>query len=1202
MIDICNVSQGILDSQYAGVKKEYLHTVTRVLKNYVGDYDKLDKNGKSLYKQLFEDFIQTGYATQFDTEALLDNAESWRTILYEKLPGTYLHAKTTMRGKYTSTGLNKTVEILRKRRDAREAFFRTGKTKFMEMAFDDPAMTAFYDRTGQVFKVVNMSKNYGPQVEQMVNHVYYPYKRVYDALETLVAAKTLLHADVRVDVQDIGFQPTVILQKGLRKAKLYSHENGVCKVKYEDNGIFDTIPDSELGMSPKDYSQWLTSQIVSGLSNRIGEDQMRYVNVKKVSDIQDNKEIAEQVVKLAKSNRHKHVVSDGKYNYYYVFVKKKYEWNERENTYRGGESYAFLVGKTEVDEKGNDVKGTATNLLANPDDKSFEDFQKMMQDGWYTSEKQTAYSIQYFDKYKNEPSEYIIKYWKNYKKVDIGLDDKIMRGQNSIMHLVAAWETQVRDRVADDFEVRMFGKKDKNGKVIYRGIEERINDVKDDVVKYYMETEGLGKKDAFKKMLDLLQIGHIDQRFSIDKGGSIHIGNAGFTRISKHAGYMPRMYDVEDYWEMLDAAAKTMSDRIETAKSQGVSGDAVSDAEETLAEIQNLREYEVREQEGENSQDESNQLILTKSLVHAKHRGSMLDATRRRTDPAVIPDYLRKVYSTIAHNELVLNLFEGIANAKKWNIPDVLVRHMINSVKQTLGDPNTEGVRGGTGGSYTQMASWINAIHNKIYGQNRRQHTAEDARKIIMFIRGMMTAAKLGVSAALNNSTQSVNDYIVLGSRLFSHAWSLEATDEWQDAAKETGVDNIFSAWEMAALAGEQTTLRDMPFIPGTLVPTPRGDIGKIETLFRLSRDRFIKGMAEDEKQRVGLQRLDKFLERLADNTSQRNKGNVAYLKKLKEGLNKLGGKNENENMRAAFYDYWTSDDIDILMARWKVLTGKQSKLLARKMASWKLSWLPGNLAKARHGVGGWLTFPGVEGRMRRVSAIGTVLLGLQTGVIPGDLTDSPRDIMNRPEAQNLARMSVQMTMFGLSTPHLGRAFDGWLSGVMQWKHFPLKQFNFTTNVLQSFYRSSPTKWSMVTRVKDVFWNKIKKDGSKSKPDVEAEVMLRMSASRLLASAIMSLIGVVPILSLLPSVLRKNSSGFNTFGISRNFEDPVIALAMRTIVWTAMSAWGGDDDDEKRYRKKWLNVVQMLTLPALIGIAVTEAKKVVKSLDKIINS
>jgi len=1219
MTDTCKISQSAIDLGNDTAKKKYYSTVVNILNEYVGKFSTLDDTRKKIYGMMFEDFTRTGLLTGYDTDALLNNAESWRNILYEEVPGSYMTKKTIVRGQYTSTGFLRAIKTLLKRRAAADKFLRVGKMKFLEMAFADPAQVAFYDRTGYVSKVVNLAKNMPSRIEQLVSDIILPWKNTFEQ----VSSKVGVSLDMKlIDVQDIGFRP-IVHTADLREARVLSHKVidkvGYFEVLFAGSKVPERITEQEMDMTGDDYNKWLNEQIVAGLSDRIGNDQLRYVVTRSIdSSVINDKELYTQILKLASTNRHKNVISDGKFNYYYVFVKNKFKWNERENTYNynekddfhsGGVSQAFLVGISEV-EGGKQKKGSGINLLRNPSAEAFSDFSKVMQNGWYYTETQIPFEMSYVNSYTGRPETYNIKYWKNYEKIDINLNKHILFGQHSIMHLVAAWDAKVRPRVAMEIEVRLYGSKDKSGKVIFEGLETKINRLKNEMVRYYIDTEGINHETALKKVMDLLQLGESHGRFSVDQNGYIHVGNAEFVRVSKHVGYMPHIFLMSVYLNMLDNAYYNINTRYQDAKEKGLPEETTKPLEEILAHLKIIREYSLREESGLNTPADTNLLLLSKSVVFAKHRDIVLDASQRRTDSAVVSDYLRSVVSSLAQNDLIANLFDATVKASKYKIPEALVRHMTNTVKQTLGDPRTEGIKEDFG-SYTQMANTLNRVFEKLLGKDKfTKYTPESARRQIMFLRTMLTSMQLGISASLNNATQSINDFVIYGSKTFFRAVRLEKDKRWQEAIAKTGVDNIFTAWEMQAILDEEVKFGDMPFIPGTIIPWVFGNPGKMFATFKMGRDKFIKGLVTDPNQKILFQNLDKFLERLAHNTSQRNKTNIAYLKQLKMGLSKLGGANELENRRAAFYDYWTSDDINLLQARWQLFTGKQSKLLARKMASWKLSYLPDIFSKGEE----WLTFPGVEGRMRRISALCAILSGIESGVIPRNYTDTPAEIMETVQAQTLARMSVQMTMFGLTTPHLGRAFDGWTSFLTQWKHYPLKQTRFDWKVMQSFINSSPTKSIMFDRIgqaikrryiktKNSLNGQVSEKALKEmlKEDPEADQVMRLAATRLFASTILSVVGMTPVIGLLPMLmgLVNRASPFNMFGVGRNIESPVIGMSMRLLLWTIASAWGGDDDKwRKKLKRDWLRSLQMLTVPALIGVAANHAKSAAENISK----
>ena len=114
-----------------------------------------------------------------------------------------------------------------------------------------------------------------------------------------------------------------------------------------------------------------------------------------------------------------------------------------------------------------------------------------------------------------------------------------------------------------------------------------------------------------------------------------------------------------------------------------------------------------------------------------------------------------------------------------------------------------------------------------------------------------------------------------------------------------------------------------------------------------------------------------------------------------------------------------------------------------------------------------------------------------------------------------------------------------------------------------------------------------KYDPSDPTLDHEAIAVLRLTFSRVLASAIASLVSVMPIVGWM---LRK--FGHQTFSMMRSFENPAVGVAFRTAAWAAIISMGADDDDSDDALSELINDFSFLFLPVFIGMLGRDAYSV----------
>ena len=378
--------------------------------------------------------------------------------------------------------------------------------------------------------------------------------------------------------------------------------------------------------------------------------------------------------------------------------------------------------------------------------------------------------------------------------------------------------------------------------------------------------------------------------------------------------------------------------------------------------------------------------------------------------------------------------------------------------------------------------------------------------------------------------------------------------------------------------------------------------------LISKGRDNFIKNPDKD---------IDDFILKLV--IKAKSPKEVTQLKNLQNvnELRKRVNKAEIDTKKGEYYDIMAQDNTqtrEIVNAQFKKLVGEISENKLRKMVSWKLSYAFNNkmLESA-------FTFTGGEETLRKTTIVMALLDAKQRGILGGNENTSDRELFSSNQAVKIARDAVYNTQFGMTPMYVGEGFNGIGRLFFQYKQYPTLQMQHDYNLLKRFTDANVSGKDGALRILKAvlptdlsFTETIKNRGFKEKTesrkgydpsdeytDQEALAMGRFIVSRGLASAFASMASVVPFISRIMRTLQMGGA----VDVIRSMENPALGLTMRLMVWGCLFMTGiGEDDEEDKAMKDFLNKIKFLVMPVLFGTMVNDlltTKEFVEEDDKV---
>ena len=650
----------------------------------------------------------------------------------------------------------------------------------------------------------------------------------------------------------------------------------------------------------------------------------------------------------------------------------------------------------------------------------------------------------------------------------------------------------------------------------------------------------------------------------------------------KSFNYLPHMYKDKDLLEMADMEISNMEGELAELDDDSKEYKDLKKAIEYLKIIKDKITGNV----DDNDADVISKLTEAQTNVFVKHRTAWTDGMRRRTDNGIHSEYLKRLFSNLHRTDLVSETMSSIDKLltleKNRLVPEGSIDYLVNRVKMAVGDSNTRSTSFITGreSGYEELAKRLNTVLPE-WLKAGTKHTAESAERLTKWVTSIPTQRFLGSSTAIGNLTQIMNQIVANGWGTFweaQKAMNNKFDKKWDVIVEKTGVLNIMSMFQDIMLQGGDVDWNDFGFLPGTILPSR--NMTDWFQMLRKGKENFIKSKDKD---------LEEFLMKI----EYRNKGLVAEkikdVRELAAKKRKLN-KERDELLKQKKGQMWdilmhekegNIKDLENLMVKFM---GELSDTKLKQMVSWKLSWQL-DLTK---GMRDFLTFSGTETNLRKLTAIMALMDAKKRGLLGGDVNEDESSIYTSPRAIKIARDAVYQSQFGMTSQYVGEGFNGLGRAIWQYKIYPTSQIEHDYNVIRRFTEGSDNSAESVMRIsiaiKDAILRlakgKTKSYDPKDKTlDHEALAVGRLVFSRFLASAVASLISVVPII---PWYMR--SMGSQGFSMLRSAENPAVGIAMRIATWSLFAMMGADDDDNDKRLEQIIQQFSFLFLPVWIGM------------------
>ena len=714
----------------------------------------------------------------------------------------------------------------------------------------------------------------------------------------------------------------------------------------------------------------------------------------------------------------------------------------------------------------------------------------------------------------------------------------------------------------------------------------------------------LSKEKVEEIITNVTNLGGIESRVIVSKDGTVHTANSYFT--TKGENYGPVSFRKRERAKFIDQIISDMQER----KMQ--MADELTDDEMNAldADIDEANEYArmIAGLDDTSTEEYRSRLVYLQTAVHTKHRKASSDLTDRRKDDRVHPEYLDRTYTTLARNDLIAEVVDGIEKLTKLvESPELLsdeIDYLINRVKMTMGDPDTRAGYGSLELGNQEIADKINSIKKKL--NMSQDWDAAGAQKLFLSMNALVVMATLGSRQALGNRTQNINEAIVGGWPLLVKAWTEYKTPYWQGVINNTGLLNIVFQFQDFMMGGQDVKLTDAGFVTHPLVTM--GTFGFSETIptrtfvqwikiRKLGRDKFISDAKNKKGEKWQLETYE-WIMRLA------GKGKGMVSTPSAEGLERLDIEYLAELYWDLFFSTQDEQTEELTTARIKALVGDISETRLKKMVSWKLSWyfsIAGETGKE------FFTFTGGEKANRGIGAVFSIMMADEVGSL-GDKVSTKRafddtgkevSVFDRhlsDEAVNISRNAVYATQFGMNQLYLGEMFGGAGKSGLQFKSFPYQQVIRDFNTFDTFMKGSGGMWSvgdMTSRlmraqaqvIADGFRVMAGDQTYKYSPgrqdiDQEARAFIRMLGTRTMASVI----GAFTEIGGLVAGIARIAAGRSGFGMMRSMENPIFGLLIRWFMLSWFMAMDWDDDDEDERTEQFFDDITRVIVPVWIAL------------------
>ena len=911
---------------------------------------------------------------------------------------------------------------------------------------------------------------------------------------------------------------------------------------------------------------------------------------------QDREFNAENDGSRATPNLHNATSKNAEYRYTLLY-------NKSESIKQGKKIYsAFIVSKKVKGGKWESMFSKESEGHAIEDWEGITDMNgRQMADGFFRSTEEYNYGRMRYPDGKDFIPDSSRKAYRNFSMIENQPQEEVFSGKpfepgvdySTFWETLSEYESVYKEVGKDinDFNIRN---------------EKRVGNFRTRVEKMLFK---LGKtpEEVSEYMNKILSIGGIGSKV-FKKDVKDPFGNILHTELRtpnsyfklKSHNFFPHMFEESDLFEMLNDEIDSAEDaKLEVETKHGEDSDQFKDLEASIEYLKVIRDR-ITGDISENDVDAISRLVEGEANVHFKHRTSWTNATKKKTDNGVHHEYLKKIYSNLHRTSLtsdVMEATEKLIRSEGNIIPEGTMDYLLNRVKMAVGDSDTRSMSFITGreGGYDNVANNLNKLPKSVRGGLK--FTTSSAEKLVKWITSIPTQRFLGTSTAIGNLTQITNQIIANG---FTTFWEVQhimgnkdESAKWDRIIEKTGVLNLMTMFQDIMLQGGEAEWNQSGFLAmGALGPIPGRNMVEWYRLLSKGRDSFIKNKDAD---------LEAFLMKI----EYRNKGligeKIKDLKKLAKKKRELNQKRDDILLKkkGELFDILTykpedvpegvnklDKDIGNMESLMKKFIGDISDMKIKQMSSWKLSW-HFNLGK---GMKDFLTFSGTETMLRKFTAIMALKDASKRGILPSELTEVNGSIWASPKAVQIARDAVYQSQFGMTPAYVGEGFNGLGRAIWQYKIYPTSQMEHDFNVLRRMWEGDKNPGESLNRIRKALFvgensairRAYKRKGYTPKDtslDHEALAVTRLIFSRFLASAIASVISVVPIIGM---IARRSGSTY--FSMMRSAENPAVGIMMRVAVWTSLIMMGADDDDRDSYLEDILQQFSFLFLPIWIGM------------------
>jgi|3_EtaG_2_1085321.scaffolds.fasta_scaffold01067_5 hypothetical protein len=1186
---------------------------------------------KKLFDKLVKYSMEAAEEAGYDPNLInpTEHANDWQRIFARRLRGE-ITPVTIMQGERKVPALNKLVDRIFNKRD-KIAKSEKGISK-AELFIAPPEFVASHiDKFGFMGKFIQKILTIQDRNIQMsrkfLNPITSARKEVHDAIYTLIKAGG---NDVYFNNSAMNGIETVDKNgNSIRLLKKVSKNigDGFEAVALDDETEtvrFYTY--DEIGESKDTIDKALASKYIDELMDEIGNGQVRYITpqiinravdesgflAKDAMPGEDLKKLKQKIKQLFVAREigdrvpgiHTKTIetADGeKWEYRYVMIKqgegKQLKSENQRETYN-----AYLIDKARIGLDGKRVDGSNVNFLGatlsevdgevSKEYVSYDlnELNTVLQEGWYRSDevndfgKQTRKiegkdEIQYKDIEGTHKKQYIK--FRRYAGIDYeGTDDLNIEPPNEVVikHLWKGLAT-----LREQYKLAYEDLKSKADKQLAKA-----NALRKNVIQWrgrkYNETE----EEAIAWLNTFYEANGIETTLWENEQGELQSSTA-FSK-PKAENYFPNKYHkIDIFMNMIPAAIKDIKRKIkaEEKENQITKESLIKDGNYEGSDLERLNKglehlNKILDDYRNNNEIDTAMFNLP-AIKNLKHITSWTDPLQRRKDGGVHDSYFNESYNALNKQDLINELAETAFKIEKiGTLPKGSLEFIVNRVKIAFGDPTSRAISiTGKETSYEEFSNKLNALPDWIKGG--RSWTPKQAERLTKWLTAPASMLYLGGSSAVQNSGQIINTMIQVGWDNVKDAnKELEANPEkWNEIAQNTGALNVLTMFTDIMMQDGEVQSSDMGFLPlpGLGFQIPTTNVADLIRLLRSGRENFVKN---------GQDQIDGLLSRMILNQQGASREKIQQLKSLNE-LRKAVTNKDLKEKRGHFFDVFTLEegaDQQVIERLFKDLLGDVSDSLIKRMVSWKLSWW-------FEGVGGKdiFTFTGSENRLRKTTIVAALLHAQKVGLIGGETGTADKSVFMTPAAVKIARNAVYYTQFGMTPPHLGEGFNGFGRALWQYKQYPTLQMIHDYQIWKQFMDGNEGTADALVRLLSATANQMKGVGSKyigigkdfkgydpsdRNIDHDAIAMVRFITTRVMASAMASLITAIPLMS---RILKGHV--LNAYSMMRGAENPLLAITFRAVVWTAMFGMGAEDEEEKR--NEVTNALQFLFFPVMLG-------------------